>query len=74
MSVEITDGHGNDMSQSQKPAQEHVLNKLAEAWNLFQSIPNKEKHVCDPDAFCKAIHACQNIMYTQLYIKEHGQL
>jgi len=54
--------------------QEEALKKLAEAWNLFQEIPKEEKHVCDPDEFCKAIHVCQNILYAELYIKEHGKL
>lgn len=72
MSVEITDGYGNDMSQSNLTKQEQVLNKLAEAWNVFQSIDKKEKHPCDEDEFCKAIHAAQNIMFAQIVInKKH---
>lgn len=66
--VEYTDGYGNDMSQINLSKQEQVLNKLAEAWNLFQSIPKNEKHVCDPDEFCKAIHAAQNIMFAQVVL------
>lgn len=54
--------------------QEEALKKLAEAWNLFQEIPKEEKHVCDADEFCKGIHICQNILYAELYIKEHGIL
>jgi len=52
--------------------QKEALHKLAEAWNLFQKIPVNEKHVCDNDEFCKAIHQAQNILIAQLYIKEHG--
>ena len=54
--------------------QEQSIKKLAEAWKLFTEIPKEEKHICDADEFCKAIHICQNILYTQLYIKEHGKL
>lgn len=73
MSVEITDGYGNDMSQPKESLQELSLNKLAEAWNIFMSIPENERHVCDPDEFCKAIHAAQNILYVQLYFKQNGK-
>ncbi|MES2593135.1 MAG: hypothetical protein V4608_14730 [Bacteroidota bacterium] len=48
--------------------QEQVLNKLADAWNLFKSIPKNENHVCDADEFCKAIHAAQNIMFAQIVL------
>lgn len=68
MSVEYNDGYGNDMSQIKLSDQEKVLNKLAEAWNLFQSINKKEKHICDPDEFCKAIHAAQNIMFAEIVL------
>jgi len=54
--------------------QEEALKLLAQAWNKFQEISKDERHPCDADEFCKAIHAAQNILYTQLYIKEHGQL
>jgi len=67
--VEYVDNLGRPIIDIQK----EVLYKLAEAWNLFQSIPKSEKHVCDADEFCKAIHAAQNIMYAELYIKIHGQ-
>lgn len=68
--VEYVDNLGRPIVVLQKI----VLNQLAEAWNLYNTIPKNEKHVCDDDEFCKAIHAAQNIMYTQLYIKEHGQV
>jgi len=53
MAVEYTDGYGNDMSQIHLTKQEQVLNKLAEAWNLFKSIDKKEKHVLTMMNFVK---------------------
>lgn len=52
--------------------QKEALHKLADAWNLFQEIPKEEKHICDNDEFCKAIHQAQNILISQLFIKEFG--
>ena len=71
--IEIHDGFGNIFpKEPEKSLQEQALLKLSEAWNLFVSIPKEEKHICDADEFCKAIHAAQNILYTQLYIKQNG--
>lgn len=52
--------------------QKEVLSKLGEAWNLYLKIPKDKKHAFDDNDFLHAIHAAQNIMYTQLYVNNVG--
>lgn len=54
--------------------QKDVLKKLGEAVNLFNQIPDSEKHPSDQLDFIFHIHALQNLLYAQLYIKENGQV
>jgi len=65
--------------EEQKPKvnlskQEIALHKSAELWNSFLDIYDSEKHPDDTNDFRFHIHALQNILYTQMHIKEHGQL
>ena len=50
------------------------MDKLAEAVNLYNNIPDEEKHPSDNQDFVFHIHAIQNLLYAQLYIKENGML
>lgn len=54
--------------------QKECLDKSAELWNLFIKIDKSELHPDDTDDFRFHIHALQNILYTQLYIKEKGKI
>jgi hypothetical protein len=51
-----------------------VLKKLAEAMNAFTEIPKEDKHPSDTLDFVFHIHALQNLVYTEMYIKEHGPI
>lgn len=54
--------------------QEEVLKISAELWNKFLEIPQQELHLDDNNDFRHHLHAIQNIMYTQLFIKKHGKI
>lgn len=56
-------------------AQENCLKLTGDLWNELQSIlAIDDVHPDDMNDLRHHIHAIQNILYTQLYIKKHGQL
>lgn len=50
--------------------QDKVLDKSRELWDEFMSIPEKQMHPDDVNDFRHHLHALQNIMYDQKYLKE----
>ena len=76
MSVEIHDGFGNvyEQEHSNPSKQKIALDKTAALWNSFCDIPTEEMHPDDNNDFKFHLHALQNLLYTQCYIKEHGKL
>ena len=40
--------------------EERILEKLADVWNLYISLP--EQHTMEQDEFCRAIHTLQNMV------------
>jgi len=53
-----------------KPVQKQLADALGDIWNRFlKDIPESEKHPSDTADFQHAIHAAQNILFTQLYLK-----
>lgn len=49
--------------------QDKVLDKSRELWDEFMSIPKNELHPDDTNDFRHHLHALQNIMYSQKYLK-----
>lgn len=57
-----------------KSKQEICLSLTANLWNEMQSILSEDSiHPDDMNDMRHHIHAIQNILYTQLYIKRHGE-
>lgn len=62
------------LNEQESIKQKCCLNKTAELWNEILNIPIGD---CNPDDINDLryhIHAIQNILYTQLYIKENGKI
>lgn len=57
-----------------KSKQEISLNISADLWNSIVDIPKDEMHPDDESDLRHHIHAIQNILYAQLFIKKHGRL
>lgn len=60
----------NDTTATQKD----VINKAGELFNLIQTMDKKYFHPDDNNDLRFHIHAIQNILYAQLYIKENGKV
>lgn len=57
-----------------KSKQEVCLSLTADLWNSMQGILIEDGlHPDDMNDLRHHIHAIQNILYTQLYIKKHGK-
>lgn len=50
--------------------QDKVLDKSGELWDEFMKIPQSQMHPDDTNDFRHHLHALQNIMYAQKYLKE----
>lgn len=50
--------------------QDKVLDKSRELWDEFMKIPQSQMHPDDTNDFRHHLHALQNIMYAQKYLKE----
>lgn len=50
-------------------SQDKVLDKSRELWDEFMNIPKNELHPDDTNDFRFHLHALQNIMYAQKYLK-----
>lgn len=51
-----------------------VLKKSSELFNALSEIPKEDFHPDDQNDLRFHIHAIQNIIYTQAFIKLHGKL
>lgn len=54
--------------------QKEVMKLSGELWNAILKLPKAELHPDDLNDLRFHIHAIQNILYAQAYIKEHGKL
>jgi len=50
--------------------QDKVLDKSRELWDEFMKIPQSQMHPDDTNDFRHHLHALQNIMYAQKYLKK----
>ncbi|MCY4781700.1 hypothetical protein ORI89_18765 [Sphingobacterium sp. UT-1RO-CII-1] len=63
-----------DIPQRKRHKQEICLDITADLWNSMQTILIDDGlHPDDMNDLRHHIHAIQNILYTQLYIKKHGK-
>jgi hypothetical protein len=51
-----------------------VKNLTCDLWNAILEIPKEDMHPDDLNDLRFHIHAIQNILYAQAYIKKHGKL